>query len=53
MFARSISSLPIPPSSKSALQRAGFKSVADLGNLSAEQLSEGYLRQNPLQIVTH
>lgn len=43
MFARSISSLPIPPSSKSALQRAGFKSVADLGNLSAEQLSEGYL----------
>lgn len=51
MFARSISSLSIPPSSKLALQRAGFKSVADLGNLSAEKLSEGYYKYDPLRFV--
>ncbi|KAH8113749.1 hypothetical protein DFH11DRAFT_1597117 [Phellopilus nigrolimitatus] len=40
MFTRSLAALAIPPSSLSALKRAGFSSVDDLGNLSANQLSE-------------
>ncbi|EJC97744.1 uncharacterized protein FOMMEDRAFT_98200 [Fomitiporia mediterranea MF3/22] len=39
MFSRSLSTLPISESSLSALNRAGFKNVSDLGTLSAEQLS--------------
>lgn len=40
MFPRPITSLQISPSSLSALQRAGFETVADLGTLSADQLAE-------------
>ncbi|OCB86286.1 hypothetical protein A7U60_g6598 [Sanghuangporus baumii] len=40
MFSRSLSSLAISPTNLSALRRAGFDSVDDLGSLTAEQLSE-------------
>ncbi|KAI5122241.1 hypothetical protein M0805_007106 [Coniferiporia weirii] len=40
MFSRPVASLSILPSTILALQRAGFQNVADLGTLSANQLSE-------------